>query len=325
MGLEERAPGPQRTRWKRADLHVHTCFSGWRSAGLLDAQDCYVRPEAAFAAARARGMDFVCFTDHDTIDGALDFLSRHPEHEPSVIVGEEIEARFPGSKTWIHIGVLDVDDALHDDLSRLRTDCFELIGELARRGRWFVLNHPFQSFRTVAEAERRLREVLPLFPAVEVSNATSPRSHAAILEAWLGRSARPDTVRVGGSDAHTRGGIGAVCTAAPARSKAEFLDALRGGRCVIEGRPRGFPALVRDVYAIIGQYYARLYGGRRPLTARRLKSLAAGTALLPASLLGAPLALTALQFARQEWIARRGPWAASGRIARRSASPLLEN
>ena len=306
----------------RADLHVHTCFSGWRSGGVLDAQDCYVRPEAAFAAALARGMDLVCFTDHDTIDGALDFLARHPEHEPSVIVGEEVEARFPGSKTWIHVGVLDVDEALHDDLSRLRDDCFELIAELARRGRWFVLNHPFQSFRTVAEAERRLREVLPLFPAVEVSNGTSPPSHVAILEALL---CDRGVARIGGSDAHTLAGIGAVRTAAPARNKAEFLAALRAGTCVIEGRPRGFFALVRDVYAIIGQYYARLYGRPRPLSARRLRSLAAGTALLPASLLGVPFALSALQYARQEWIARRGSWAADGSVARRSASPLLES
>jgi predicted metal-dependent phosphoesterase TrpH len=312
--------------WKRADLHVHTCFSGWRSARVLDAQDCYVRPEAAFAAARARGMGLVCLKDHDTIDGALDFLSRHPEHEPAVIVGEEVEARFAGSETWIHIGVLGVDEALHADLSRLRHDCVELLAELARRGVFFALNHPFQSFRTLAEAERRLAQVLPLFPAVEVANGTSPRSHVAILAAWLGRSARPGTLRVGGSDAHTANGIGAVCTTAPARTKAEYLEALRAGRCAIEGRPRGFASLVRDVYAIIGQYYVRLYGTRRPLTARRLGSLAAGTALLPASLLGVPLALTGLQYARQEWIARRGSWAASGRTARRrSQSPLLES
>ena len=308
----------------RADLHVHTCFSGWRSSGVLDAQDCYVRPEAAFAAARARGMDLVCFTDHDTIDGALDFLSRHPEHESSVIVGEEVEARFPGSKTWIHIGVLDVDEALHDDLSRLRDDCFELIAELSRRRLFFALNHPFQSFRTVAEAERRLREVLPLFPAVEISNGTSPRSHTAILEALLARM-HEGVVRVGGSDSHTLAGIGAVHTAAPGRSKAEFLEALRAGTCAIEGRPRGLLALVRDVYTIVATYYARLYGRSQPWTARRATSLAAGTALLPASLLGVPFALTAVQYARQEWIARRGPWAAKRRSARRPASPLLES
>ena len=290
--------------WKRADLHVHTSFSGWRSLGLLDAQDCYVPPDAAFAVARARGMDFVCFTDHNTIDGALDFLNRHPEHAPRVIVGEEVEARFPGSTQWIHIGVLDVDEALHDDLARLRDDCHELIAELRRRGCWFVLNHPFQSFRSIAEARRRLAEVLPLCPAVEVCNGTSPRSHTRILEELLRGNPQVRAVQVGGSDAHTCAGIAAVHTAAPASTKAEYLEALRAGRCAIRGRSRGLAALVRDVYVVVGQYYARLYGRPFPLDARRMQNLAAATALLPATLIGVPAALTALQAARQEWIAR---------------------
>ena len=323
MKLDGAAPEHVHPVWKRADLHLHTCFSGWRSFRLLDAQDCYVRPEAAFAAARARGMDFVCFTDHDTIDGALEFLSRHPEHESSVIVGEEVEARFPGSKTWIHIGVLDVDEALHDDLSRLRDDCFELIAELERRGLWFVLNHPFQSFRSIAEARRRLGEVLSRFPAVEVTNGTSPASHTAILREILRRGGSRQ-VALGGSDAHTRAGIGTVYTAAPATSKEEYLSSLRSGICAVGGSSRGFGALVSDVYAIVGQYYARLYGRPLPLSRRRLQNLAAATALLPATLIGVPAALTAAQFLRQEWIARFGPWTRADELERHAPRPLTE-
>ena len=51
----------------RADLHMHTCFSGWRSLRVVGAQDCYVTPKDAYDTARDRGMDFVCFSDHDTI------------------------------------------------------------------------------------------------------------------------------------------------------------------------------------------------------------------------------------------------------------------
>jgi len=307
--------------WKRADLHLHTSFSGWRSLSLIDAQDCYVSPEAGFAAARARGMDFVCFTDHNTIDGALDFLSRHPEEEERVIVGEEIEARFPDSSQWIHINVLDVDEALHADLARLRGNCFELIAELRRRERLFVLNHPFQSFRSIATARRRLAEVLPLFPAVEVCNGTSPRSHVHVLGAMLRHDEHRGTVHVGGSDAHTRAGIASVHTTAPASTKAEFLDCLRAGACAIGGRPRGWAALVGDVYVVVGQYYARLYARPVPTSARRLKNLVCATALLPATLAGVPAVVTTLQVARQEWIARFGPWAR--RPATRTSLPAL--
>jgi len=294
--------------WARADLHLHTSFSGWRSLGLIDAQDCYLSPDTGFAVARARGMDFVCFTDHNTIDGAIDFLSRHPEHEPRVIIGEEVEARFPDSRHWLHINVFDVDEALHSDLAKLRGNCHELIAELRRRDLLFVLNHPFQSFRSIGAASRRLGEVLSLFPAVEVCNGTSPRSHVPALEAMLQGNPGERAVQLGGSDAHTRAGIASVYTAAPATTKAEYLECLRSGTCAIGGAPRGFGALVRDVYLIVGQYYARLYGSPGPVTRRRLKNLVAATALLPASVLGVPAGVTALQVARQEWIARFGPW-----------------
>ncbi len=292
----------------RADLHLHTSFSGWRSLRALDAQDCYVTPDAGFALARARGMDFVCFTDHDTIAGALDFLSRRPEEEPRVIVGEEVEARFPDNSDWIHINVFDVDEELHADLVRLRDDGMTLIAELRRRGRFFVLNHPFQSFRSIDAARRRLAQVLPLFPAVEVCNGTSPPSHARVLRTMLAHTGLAHVVQVGGSDAHTRSGIAAVHTTAPAATKGEFLASLRAGACAIRGRPRGATALIGDVYSIVGRYYARLYGECAPGSARWRWNFLVASALLPAVALGVPAALTACQVARQEWIARCGPW-----------------
>lgn len=299
-------PGP----WKRADMHLHTSFSGWRRLRLIEARDCYVTPEQAFAAARRRGMDFVCFTDHDTIDGAADFLSRHPEEEPRVIVGEEVEVRLPGSSRWVHLGVYGVDDRTHDDLARLRGDGFETIAYLRERGLLFALNHPFQSFRTIRSARRHLRGLLPLIPAVEVCNSTSPRSHRRILEGMLACGGAP-RAWIGGSDAHTERRIAAAHTSAPGATKAEFLDAIRRGMCAVGGDAQGLLALLRDVHEIVRQYYGRLYGTAGRHAARRRPGNVLGSmALLPAVLAGLPAILTALHMARQEWIARFGPWAA---------------
>jgi hypothetical protein len=212
----------------------------------------------------------------------------------------------------LHLNVYGVDEALHADMSRLRDNCFELIEELRRRGLFFVLNHPFQSFRTIGAAQRYLPAVLDVVPAVEVCNSTSPRSHRAVLESMIRRAGAPFPVAVGGSDAHTRRRIAAVATAAPGATRQEFLHSLRQGRCAIVGESCGSWALVRDVYAIVGRYYAEL------LHRRRLASVLGGAALLPAALLGAPAAFTLLQAARQEWIARCGPW------ARRSSSARTE-
>ena len=295
--------------WKRADLHLHTSFSGWRSLHLIDPQDCYVSPEAAFRTARARGMDFVCFTDHNTIDGATEFLSRHPEEEPRVIVGEEVETWFPDSSQWLHVNVHGVDERLHEDLARLRSNCFEMIAELRRRSTFFVLNHPFQSFRSIRTARHHLSAVLPLFPAVEVANSTSPRGHEKVLRALLEHGGWGPTSWVGGSDAHTLPRIAAVHTSAPGATKLEFLESVRRGVSAIGGGNPGLLALVRDVYLVVGEYYRRLYGKAYPHTARRrLKNILGSGVLAPAVVAGVPAFLTILHQLRQEWIARFGGW-----------------
>lgn len=297
------------TDWKRADLHMHTRFSGWRSLRLIDAQDCYVSPDQAYEAARRRGMDFVCFTDHDTIDGALDFLARRPEAEPRVIVGEEVEARFPDSSQWIHVNVFGVDERLHDDMARLRDNCFALIAELRRRDLLFVLNHPFQSFSSARVAERLLAEILPFFPAIEVSNSTSPRCHRRILESMLRVDALSHLACVGGSDAHTATRIASVHTVAPAGTKTEFLASIRRGECRVDGSVPGLGALLRDVYLIIGQYHKRLYFHPYPFSKRRkIVNLVSSGMLIPATLGGVPAFITLAKYARQYWVARTGPW-----------------
>lgn len=307
--------------WKRADLHMHTSFSGWRSLRVIDAQDCYVPPDRAYEVARQRGMDFVCFTDHDTINGALDFLGRHPDAEPRVIVGEEVETRFPDSKQWIHVNVFGVDEQLHDDLTRLRGNCFELTAELRNRNVLFTLNHPFQSFRSRRAAERHLAELLPLFPAIEVSSSTSPRCHRTILETILRVGGLSNLACVGGSDAHTTSRIAAVHTLAPAGSKSEFLDSIRRGNCSIDGSSQGLSVLLRDVYLIIGQYHRRLCFEPHPLGRRRkLVNLVSSGMLLPATLLGVPALLTLTKYLRQQWIARTGPWERHG--VRSAAQPV---
>ncbi len=266
-------------------------------------------PRAAFETARARGMDFVCFTDHNTISGALDFLSQCPEAEDQVIIGEEVDTWFPGSSQRIHISVFDVDERLHEDISRLRGNCFELIAELRSRGAFFVLNHPFRGFRSIRSARRHLAKVLPMVPAIEICNGSDPRSHGTTLKALVDSRGSSSKVMVGGSDAHRTSRIATVHTAAPGRSKAEYLDSLRRGICAVGGLPPGLGALVRDVYSIVGEYYWHLLvdlgtASRR----RRIRNLPGAVALVPAVLVGVPLALTIAQACHQEWIARYGRW-----------------
>ena len=99
MDSDSRAQQSERPaqRMMRADLHVHSYHSGYNhDLPFLRSRDCYNCPEAVYRTAKARGMDIVTITDHDSIDGCLEFLSRHPD-TPDFIIGEEITCWMPGT------------------------------------------------------------------------------------------------------------------------------------------------------------------------------------------------------------------------------------
>jgi predicted metal-dependent phosphoesterase TrpH len=304
-------------------MHLHTSHSGWRRLHMIDAQDSYLTPEAAFAAARRRGMDFVCFTDHDTLDGARAFLDRHPEEEPRVIVGEEREVLLPGTRQWLHLGVYGLDETDHRELARRRCDAYDAIAYLTERRLLFTLNHPFQSFRSIDAARRHLEPLLRAVPAVEALNSSSPPSHRRAIESWLARLPGAPAA-VAGSDAHTMSRIAAAYTLAPGRTKEDFLLSIRAGRCAVGGEALGLPSLLRDAYRVIGQYYRSVYAPGASLPRRRDRRNILGSLLLaPCVLLGLPAILTSLHVLRQEWIARIGRWdevpAGSEPVAERAA------
>ena len=45
---------------------------------FLKSRDCYSRPQDVYRVAKARGMDLVTITDHDSIGGCLEYLDRNP-------------------------------------------------------------------------------------------------------------------------------------------------------------------------------------------------------------------------------------------------------
>src|SRR5665647_1962883 len=59
---------------RRADLHVHSsCSDDPTNPGIraLHGRESYTDPLEVYAAAKARGMDYVTITDHNTLDGSL--------------------------------------------------------------------------------------------------------------------------------------------------------------------------------------------------------------------------------------------------------------
>ncbi|MEO8348165.1 MAG: PHP domain-containing protein, partial [Acidobacteriota bacterium] len=66
-------------RFKKADLHCHSVYSTFKYFRIANTRDSYNRPEDVYRTAKERGMDFVTITDHDSIDGCLYLLNKHPD------------------------------------------------------------------------------------------------------------------------------------------------------------------------------------------------------------------------------------------------------
>src|SRR5215470_15114395 len=99
-------------------------------------KECYNTPEGVYRRAKARGMDLVAITDHDTIAGALTIADR-----PDVIVGCEVTATFPQDNVRVHLNVLVITPAQFTEIDRLRANVAELLPYLRIQRIFTSLNH----------------------------------------------------------------------------------------------------------------------------------------------------------------------------------------
>ncbi len=245
----------------RADLHVHTLHSR-RSGSLqfLRSRDCYSEPIDVYRSAKARGMDLVAITDHDSIDGALELMDRL-EGPPDVIIGEEVSCWYGDIE--VHLGVYGVTEALHRNVQPLRRNADDLIAYLRGQGVFFSLNHLLHFYRGQAPLHEYLR-LLEQVPALEARNGAMLKVHNLLIEEIASRrnaaGNQTPIATIGGSDAHTLRRIGRTWTEAPGRNRAEFLDSLRRGLCRPGGDHGDAATVAADTYGVIRSYAASLIG-----------------------------------------------------------------
>ena len=283
-------------RVMRADLHLHSYHSGYAGhLGFLRARDCYSEPDAVYAAAKARGMDIVTITDHDSIDGCTEYLTRHPG-AGDFFISEEVECRVPDADLKVHIGAYDISERIHRDIQPLRSNVFEAAAYLRSEGIFYSLNHPFFFYKGQIPLDEYLDLALRLFPAFEVRNGTMLTAHNELADAIVRRSTASGVPlgAIGGSDSHTLSGIGTTYTEAPGATREEFLQSLRAGRSRAGGRHGSAWRQAREIYGVVGNYWATLVGARRQDLSwpRRTLGLAFSAATMPFEF--SPLAVAAL-------------------------------
>ncbi len=278
----------------RADLHVHSAHSNRPDEWVLRsiaAPESFTDPRALYDRCRARGMDFVTISDHDTVTGALEIA-----HLPGVFLSSEVTARFPEDGCAVHCLVLGVTEGQHREIQRLRGDLYALRDYLVDEDVLHSVAHPL--FRVDGQLTlEHVEKLVVLFKRFEVRNGIHDQRLNGLAEALLA-GLTPEIVAeladrhrldprdpepwikhtTGGSDDH--GGLYMASTwteTPPAATVDELLGHLRAGRSAAGGATGTSLRLARSLCAISWRYFQERFAGgllaRRDPFARMLAAL----------------------------------------------------
>ncbi|MCH8270593.1 MAG: glycosyltransferase [Planctomycetes bacterium] len=307
-----RAPADAPPAMTRMDTHVHTRASDKPvipAAGLIDAAECYTEPEHAYDQARARGMDLVTITDHDTINGALELHERGFER---FVIGEEVSTRFPEDGCVLHVLVWRLSPLEHEQIEALglRGDVYEFAAWLRERDLPHSLAHPLYA-QNGRLSRRHIEIATLLFRCFESLSGAHLGVHRGVLGRYLESLTSEriaamtrrygiepvwphagDKGRTGGSDDHglinigrtwtsVRGGGGEKIT-----DPAEFFGMVMSGRCEAGGEAGRSEHLAHQIAAVAARYAQRRLGRRTNPLGRAVASKLgrfAGVAIEPPS------------------------------------------
>ena len=219
---------PQHT--SKVDMHCHSTAS---QLSKLDVQqalglpECATPPQEVYALAKARGMDFVTITDHDTIAGVLEIA-----HLPDVFISEELTTWFRGEPQAVHVLCYGISADDHAWLQANAGDV-ELVAEYLHDNEIAcALAHPFYAVEAplLPRHRRRLAQLFPVWEVRNGSRAAELNLPAAVYIETHGGTG------IAGSDDHAGVDIGRTWTETPAAAgPAEFLEHLRSGRADARG------------------------------------------------------------------------------------------
>jgi predicted metal-dependent phosphoesterase TrpH len=242
----------------RADLHLHSDHSGFKRLRFLRMRDCYSPPVEVYHRAKARGMDLVTITDHDTIDGCLEVRERLGD-PADFFMSEEVETFLPGERS-MHIGVFGITESQHREIQKARGRFEDLVAYLEQEKIPASLNHLFRGYRAGMDVPDYLRPLVRRFGLYETTNGTqSPRYRELTRRSIATLRGGEAPGETGGTDAHTLARIGRTWTECPGDGVESFLESLRSGKGRAAGEDGRLGPLARDVYSVIFSYYQTLF------------------------------------------------------------------
>ncbi|MDD4249606.1 MAG: PHP domain-containing protein [Methanosarcina sp.] len=212
--------------WKKMDLHVHSsCSYDVPPARAM-------HPAILFEKAKAKGLDYVTFTDHDTVE-AYDLLGWDRE---GLIPGVEIAIKDSENiGHTLHVNVFELDSEEFGELEAIANqehDFKSFIRYLRTHDLPHVYNHPFWFALGDKPNLLAVSELIKQFPVVEYNIQDVMEKN--LITVALARKYGKGLVAT--TDSHA-GGMGSVYTLAKGDTFREFFDNIKRGRShmVVEG------------------------------------------------------------------------------------------
>lgn len=268
----------------RVDLHVHSCHSKHASEWILQrlgAQESYTEVETVYRNAKRSGADFVTLTDHNSIDGALEMVARHPQ---DCFISTEATAYFPEDGCKVHVLCYGITPAQFDAIQKARENIYDLRDYLRVENIAHSVAHATYSVNgrlTVAHIEK----LILLFNVFEGINGTRGKIGNGTWQEVL-RRLTPELMQrladkhhiepwgtepwlkgiTGGSDDHAGLFVGATYTLARAKTVPDLLVALRAKHTLPGGRYGDHKSLAYAIFKVASEY-ARHKGGAKGIPA----------------------------------------------------------
>lgn len=272
----------------KMDMHVHTRHSHRPSSWVLKKIGCsesYTDPAYLYRSLKARGMDLVTITDHNTIGGALEIA-----HLPDTFISEEVTSYFPEDNCKLHVLAYNITEAQHEDIVRIRQNIYELVDYLNAENIVHAVAHPLYSVNGLLRLAH-FEKMLLLFNIIELNGARDSLQNTILRKIvdTLTQTAldtladRHDMAPMGdtpwkkclisGSDDHSSLYMGYSWTSVPGASNADaFLAGVASGRTTVQTNDSGPRTLAHNLYSIMFQFYNETFRVNRWLKDPELTS-----------------------------------------------------
>lgn len=255
----------------RVDLHVHSKYSTRPSQWILQKLGCpesFTEPLKIYERARARSMNMVTITDHNTINGSLEIA-----HLDNAFVSEEITTYFPEDGCKLHVLVYDITEEHHREFQKIRENVFDLVEYIREQGIVHVLAHPLFAVNERLTPEH-FEKALLMFNTLELNGTRDEMQNQALRS--IVDSLTPEKIDrladrhgiepygetpwvkglTGGSDDHSGINIARVYTEfVGCGTPHEMLKAVTEGRCMVQGNAATPHTMAHNLYGIAYQFY----------------------------------------------------------------------